>query len=516
MLTRRQFATRLLLGVAAPAIVPLAGMVSSPVMAEPAPVAFDWDTLVKRVETMANGDYQRPGDGLPKALADLDYDRFRDIRFRNDRAIWRDQNLPYQMQLFHLGFMYKIPVAINILEDGMARRVPFQTDFFNYGKNDLGILPADLGYAGFRLHAPMNTPSYYDEVISFLGSSYFRAIGKGQIYGLSARGLAIDTAVPSGEEFPVFREFWIEKPKPDATSIRMYGLLDSRSAVGAYRFDVVPGDPTEVKVKTRLILRQDVAKLGLAPLTSMFLYGEENVRTFDDFRPEVHDSDGLLMQHGTGEWVWRPLGNPRKLRVSAYQSQSIRGFGLLQRDRDFRNYEDLEALYHQRPSCWIEPTGDWGPGRVELIEIPTELEKYDNIVAFWVPADPAKAKDSLDLEYRMLFAKRLANHPPSGRVTATRTSPPPNGEPGRRFLLDFAGTRLADLKAGEPVELVVSAARGQIRTHTVQKNIVTGGWRAFFDFVPEDARPTDLRAFLRLGSDDVLSETWSYQWPPTP
>lgn len=513
MVTRRQFAARMLVGVAAPAILHLVPGIMSSAAAEPAPVPFDWDTLVRRVETMAAADYQRPGESLPKALADLDYDRFRDIRFRNDRALWRDQNLPFQLQLFHLGFMYKIPVAINIVEDGMARRVAFQPELFNYGKNDLGILPADLGYAGMRVHAPMNTPSYYDEVISFLGSSYFRAIGKGQIYGLSARGLAIDTALPSGEEFPVFREFWVQKPAPDAKLIRIFGLLDSRSAVGAYEFEVSPGDPTEVKVKARLLLRQDIAKLGLAPLTSMFLFGEENVRKFDDFRPEVHDSDGLLMHNATGEWIWRPLGNPKKLRVSAYQTEALRGFGLLQRDRDFRNYEDLEALYHQRPSCWIAPVGDWGPGRVELIEIPTELEKYDNIVAFWVPAEPARAGAALNLEYRMLFARRLANHPPSGRVAATRTSPSPGGISGRRFILDFTGGRLTDLKANEAVELVVSAGRGQILTHTVQKNMVTGGWRAFFDFIPEDARPTDLRAFLRLGSDDVLSETWSYQWP---
>lgn len=461
---------------------------------------------------MAKADFDPPPETLPKALADLDYDRFRDIRFRTERAFWREQNLPFQLQLFHLGFMYKSTVAINLIEDGQVRRLPFQTDYFNYGKNDLGVLPADLGFAGFRIHAPMNTPTYFDEVIAFLGSSYFRAIGKGQIYGLSARGLAIDTALPSGEEFPLFREFWIERPAPDATSITIYGLLDSRSAVGAFRFVVTPGDPTDVLVTSRLVLRRDIAKLGLAPLTSMFLHGEENVRRFDDFRPEVHDSDGLLIHVGTGEWIWRPLGNPRKLRVSSFQLEGMRGFGLLQRDRDFRNYEDLEALYHQRPSCWIEPVGDWGPGRVELIEIPTELEKYDNIVAFWVPAEPAKAADVLDLEYRMFFAKRLPSHPPSGRTVATRTSPMPNG-PGRRFILDFASGPLNELKAGEAVDLVVTASRGQIQTRTVQKNMATGGWRAFFDLIPEEGRVSDLRAFLKLG-DDVLTETWSYQWPP--
>ena len=417
--------------------------------------------------------------------------------------------MPFQLQLFHLGMFYKRPVVINIVEGDTVRRLGFSTELFDYGKNEVGVLPADLGLAGLRIHAPMNLPTYFDEVAVFLGASYFRAVGKGQVYGLSARGLAVDTALPSGEEFPFFREFWVVKPAPDARDITVYALLDSKSMAGAYRFVITPGETTEIAVKVHLFVRQDVAKLGVAPLTSMFLFGEDGIRRFDDFRPEVHDSDGLLMHAGTGEWIWRPLGNPRKLRVSAFAFESIKGFGLLQRDRDFRNYEDLEALYHQRPSCWVDLQEGWGPGRVELIEIPTEQEKYDNIVAMWVPAKPVKAKDTLAFDYRLLFAKRMPGHSPAGRVVATRTTPGPGGS--RRFILDFHGGRLTELKPTDPVEVVVDISKGNLGTVVVQRNAVTGGWRAFFDVAPGDAKIVDLRAFMRVGKD-ALSETWAYQW----
>lgn len=511
-LTRREFALRsvgALAGLSLAGGLPAAGGLAA---AEQEAKPFDFDAVVRKAEALAGADFQPVPENLPKPLADLDFDHYREIRFRPDRAIWRDQTLPFQVQLFHLGAFYKRPVAINLIEGDAVRRLTFATELFDYGKNEVGVLPADLGFAGFRIHAPMNLPTYYDEVVAFLGASYFRAVGKGQVYGLSARGLAIDTAVPSGEEFPFFREFWIVRPAPDARDITIYALLDSRSVAGAYKFTLLPGETTEIAVACRLFMRQDVAKFGAAPLTSMFLYGEDGTRQFDDFRPEVHDSDGLLMQAGSGEWIWRPLVNPRKLRVSGYNFENLRGFGLIQRDRDFRNYEDLEALYQQRPSCWVEPgTNGWGPGRVELVEIPSESEKYDNIVAFWVSGNPVKAKDSLSLEYRLLFAKRLPAQSPGGRVTATRTTPGPGGT--RRFILDFGGGRLADLKSGDPVELVVDVSKGSISTPVVQKNPVSGGWRAFFDLSPGDAKLIEFRAFLRMGRD-ALSETWSYQWSP--
>ena len=514
-LTRREFGARSLATVTALAVPAAASAQTpspapvSPAAAPAAPPDFIFDAVLKRAESLAAADYQAVPENLPKPLADLDYDKYRDIRFRADKAVWRDQGLPFQIQLFHLGGFYRRPVVINIIEGEAVRRLGFAQDLFDYGKNDLGSLPADLELAGLRVHTPMNLPTYYDEIAVFLGASYFRAVGKGQVYGLSARGLAIDTALPSGEEFPFFREFWVVKPASDARELTIYALLDSKSVAGAYRFVLVPGEATEIGVKAQLFMRQDVAKLGLGALTSMYLYGEDGMRRFDDFRPEVHDSDGLLMNASTGEWIWRPLGNPRKLRVSAFAFDGLKGFGLIQRDRDFRNYEDLEALYHQRPSCWVEMKGNWGQGRVELVEIPSEQEKYDNVVAFWVPAKSPKAKETFAYECQLSFAKRLAGHSPGGRVSATRTTPGPGG--ARRFILDFTGGRLPDLKANDPVEIVVDASKGNIGLVVVQRNVVTGGWRAFFDLAPGDAKSIDLRAFLRLGKD-ALSETWTYQW----
>ena len=248
-------------------------------------------------------------------------------------------------------------------------------------------MPDNLGFAGFRIHYPINKPDYHDEVAVFVGASYFRAVGQRMNYGLSARGLAIDTVLPSGEEFPYFRKFWIHEPQPDAKEISLYALLDGPSVAGAYHFVIHPGKETVIDVKLTLFLRKPVAKLGIAPMTSMFHHGENSyAKVMDDFRPEIHDSDGLMIATATGEWIWRPLVNPKTLLVNSFQVNNPAGFGLSQRDLDFDHYQDLESNYENRPSLWISPVGNWGEGRVELIQIPTDKEVYDNIVAFFVPS----------------------------------------------------------------------------------------------------------------------------------
>src|SRR5205085_6387853 len=155
--------------------------------------------------------------------------------------------------------------------------------------------------------------------------------------------------------------------------VTVYALLESQRATGAYRFDIVPGAETVVRVQARLYLRAaatQVATLGIAPLTSMFFSGENQPRR-GDFRPEVHDSDGLQVATGDGEWLWRPLQNPARMTVTSFAVRELRGFGLMQRDRTFSSYEDTEARYERRPSAWVRPLSDWGPGRVELVQLPT-------------------------------------------------------------------------------------------------------------------------------------------------
>ncbi len=481
----------------------------------PQPKRFNFADVRRRAEVLASQPFEATNDALPDFFKNLDYDQYRDIRFRADKSVWRAEGLPFELQFAPLGFLFKQRVAINLVEDGEVRPVAYTNELFDFGRNQVPAnLPADLGFAGFKVLYPLHSDSHYDEVAVFLGASYFRAVGQNQNYGLSVRGLAIDTGLPKPEEFPWFREFWVEKPAKDATELVVHALLDSQSVTGAYRFVIKPGLNTQIEVKANLFVRDRVQKLGVAPLTSMFLHGAMKERFFDDFRPQVHDSDGLLLATGNGEWIWRPLNNPVRLRISAYQDSNPRGFGLLQRDRAFDDYQDLEAHYHNRPSIWVEPQGDWGKGSVQLIEIPSDAERYDNIAAFWVPEKPVEPGQQLEFNYRLSFFLDLPNLSPGGRALTSRVGAGGAGDldpSRRRFVIDFGGEALAKLADDAPVEAVVSASTGQVENVVAHKNPHTNGWRLSFELLPQGGEPSELRCFLKLGND-VLTETWSYQW----
>jgi len=484
--------------------------------------AFGLEDVAQAAQNLAASPYQDPVK-VPDWLLGISYDQWRDIRFRPDRALWLDRKLPFTVQFFHPGLFYDRSVRIHEVTPSGVIPVAFSPDQFDYGHDDFGgRVPQDLGYAGFRIHYPINKPSYRDEVIVFLGASYFRAVARSLSYGISARGLAIDTALPSGEEFPWFREFWLVRPSPSDRAITLYALLDSPSATGAYRFTVAPGRETRVDVDLRLFLRRSVQKLGIAPLTSMFLHGENSGGEFDDYRPEIHDSDGLLLASGTGEWIWRPLENPHALRVSSFEMEDPRGFGLLQRDRDFDHYQDLEASPHRRPSAWVEPKGSWGGGRVELIEIPTRRDITDTVVSFWVPDRAAAPGRPLSLAYSVSFFGDDPKLPPGGRVVATRRDSGTR-DGAVRLVVDFEGPTLRALPADAVVEGVVSvtpatagaseAQAPELVEQQVIRNSETSGWRLVFQIVPRTSDPIELRAFLRHGHD-VLTETWSYLLVP--
>jgi glucans biosynthesis protein len=394
---------------------------------------------------------------------------------------------------------------------------------FDYGKTALkDELSTDLGFAGFRIHYPLNRPGYKDEVVVFLGASYFRMLGRKQVYGISARRLAIDTALPKGEEFPAFREFWLVQPAPDATSMTVYALLDSASVTGAYRFNLIPDTETVIDVNAILFARVEVQRLGIAPLTTMFLFGENQSRSFDDYRQEVHDSDGLLMHTGADEWIWRPLSNPKELRVTALLDENPQGFGLLQRDRDFAHYLDLEAHFERRPNLWIEPRGEkWGKGAVHLVEIPVGEEIHDNIVAFWVPDQPLKAGESRTFVYRLHASLAPSLNKDQlgyvertqigwGAVPGTKEKPPRSL---RRFIVDFTGGDLATLSAAQPVKAELSVSAGEVSDLTVQKLPGSSGRRTSFRLAPGGTGSVDMRLFLVL-RDRRLTETWNYVWSP--
>ena len=495
--------------IAAAALV--AGVASG--AAGAAAATFSLDDVAAQAQRLAQEPFQADKNRVPEWMLNMDYDQWRDIRFRPDHALWRAQRLPFQVQFFHPGLYYDRGISVNVVDAHGVHHLPFATDNFDYGKNDFAsAIPADVGYAGFRIHAPIKTPKYFDEVIVFLGASYFRSLGKHEMFGASARGVAIDTVEPSGEEFPYFTEFWLVQPAPGARALTVYALLDGPSITGAYRFVIQPGEQTIVNVDARLFRRKDVRKLGIAPLTSMFFFGENTPHTFDNFRPEIHDSDGLMMLNGTGEWLWRPLDNPRTLQVNSFQLHNPQGFGLIQRDRDFDHYQDLETRQELRPSIWIAPRGEWGDGRVELVQLPTKKDINDNIVAYWIPAVMPPLAEPLSFAYTMYWYGDDATRPPGGRVVATRRES--GTSPGSyRFVIDFSGKALNALPANAPVRGVVTVAAGgaagEFLDQHLIKNPVTGGWRLSFQVQPKTDKPLELRAFLDKDGN-ALTETWTY------
>lgn len=478
---------------------------------------FGMENVVERARALAAKPFENPSGQVPQWLRDISYDQWRSIRFKPEDALWGGKPTGFSVQFFHPGLFYDRTVRIHVVDSEGVHRVPFDPSHFDYGQNDFASrVPQDLGYAGFRLHYPIKTSRYADEVIVFLGASYFRALGRDEVFGLSARGLAVDTAEETGEEFPYFREFWLVRPAATAREMAVYALLDGPRVTGAYRFVVTPGVETIVDVEATLFRRAEIGKIGIAPLTSMFLYGEGSPpRAAMDYRPEVHDSDGLSIETASGEWIWRPLVNPKRLLVSSFQLTNPQGFGLLQRDRDFEHYQDLEARAELRPSVWIAPRDDWGAGRVELVEIPSERDTNDNIVSYWVPATLPPLSEPIKTAYRMWWFGDDANHRPPGRVVATRRDEG-GEEDTQRFVIDFAGDRLSALPASEIVQGIVSASpadAAEIVGQQVMKNSVTGGWRLVFQVRPTGNQPLELRAFLRHG-DETLTETWSYLLPP--
>lgn len=473
---------------------------------------FSFEDVIEKARKLSQEPYQEPKGQVPDWLLKLNYDRWRDIRFRSDRALWRDRKLPFQVQFFHPGLFYDRVVRIDVVKTGVVTPLKFSPSLFDYGNNDFASrVPQELGFAGFRVHYPIKRRDYYDEVIVFLGATYFRAVGRDDVFGLSARGVAIDTAEAHGEEFPWFREFWLVTPDPNAKELTIYALLDSARLAGAYRFIVAPGEQTAVKVDQRLFLRREIHKLGIGALTSMFYHGENTARWFDDWRPEVHDSDGVLLSFPTGEWLWRPLDNPKTLNVSSLQSDNPRGFGLVQRDRSFEHYQDLETRSELRPSTWIVPDGDWGAGRVELVEIPTNADTNDNAVLYWVPAKGPTPTDPGTYSYTMYWYGEDATRPPGGRVVATRRD---SGtiEGAQRLVIDFQGKQLDAIPADRILRGVVTIIggdeSGELLDQHVVKNTITGGWRLSFQVRPKK-RPLELRAFLEEGGE-TLTETWSY------
>jgi glucans biosynthesis protein len=490
----------------------IGGMLSATtVVAEPGgakAAVWSFDALAQLAQQRAGRPFE-PSPALPPELRKLDYDSYRLIEFEHAAAIWKGSRSPFAIECFHRGYLFKDKVVINLVEDGRPHPLPFNRRLFQYrGKLSDLVVPNDLGFAGFRVLGRFESSTHLLEIASFLGAAYFRAIAEGQVYGTSARGLAVDIGLPKAEEFPVFREFWIERPQPEAHALRIWALLDSPSVAGAYQFNLRPGEDTVLDVKARLFFRRRPDKIGLAPLSSMWMWGDGRSPPANDPRPAVHDSDGLLVRTNTDEWIWRSLSRQGYPSLSRFDFAGIRGFGLLERNRRAESYLDNEAKYHLRPSVWIEPKGEWLDGAVELLELPSQQESIDNIAAWWKPNKPVAVGVPMDLEYTLAFMAGEPEHAVARALTTRVTRR--NGRP-MQVEIDFGGGGLARLPADAAVACEVKALRGAV-SNIGHKRQADGSWRVRFDVHPAGGEPVELRASLGAKGETV-TEIWRYLCP---
>ncbi|MBM6549529.1 glucan biosynthesis protein G [Marinomonas ostreistagni] len=469
---------------------------------------FTKNTVTELARQLAQQPMQAPSKA-PAALNELDYSTYRQINFQQNQAVWGNTQTQFSIQLFAPGFLYQDLVEIDAVENGQAFPIQANEDSFHTPTEEIDKLITQVGkFAGLRLHYPINKSDYRDEFIVFQGASYFRAVSKGQTYGASARGLAVDVAQPKGEEFPMFRHFWIERPSASQQAIVVHALLDSKSVTGAYRFGIYPGSPTRIDVDATLFPRRDIEHIGLAPLTSMYMFnGALNHSRTEDYRQAVHDSEGLQIHTGRGEMLWRPLRNPETLQISAFMDQSPQGFGLIQRHREFDDYEDLEASYQTRPSMWVQPLNDWGAGHIELVEIPSNSEGNDNIVAYWQPKEGVKKGQPFEYSYRLTLPNdtpALAGKPHV--VRSAKGNKLNNDQP--EVVIDFNNIDVAD---PSNIQVEASISEGEILESHVTANPYANGVRAYVTFNPNDADSAELRVQLKL-DDRPLASTWLYRW----
>ncbi len=481
---------------------------------------FDMAWLKGQARFLAGNPFQPSSETQPASMAKLGYDQYNSLRFRTERSLWADLGLAFHLQFFHVGRGFADPVHLYEIVDGQAREILYNTSLFEFEQAgiDPGVMRGRAGFAGFRVQY---VTDWKADVAAFLGAAYFRAVGEDtRQYGLSARALAVDTAFQRAEEFPRFTSFWFERPAKNAGSMVLYALMDSPSIAGALRFVITPGGTLTMDIESALYPRKAIERLGIAPLTSMYFYGENERRVANDWRPEIHDSDGVSMWTGAGEWIWRPLTDPAQLHYSTFADENPRGFGLLQRDRDWDHYQDDGVYYDRRPSLWIEPRQGWGKGAVALVEIPTVDETFDNIVSFWNPAEQPKPGQELLYSYKLYWGTHMPYASSLAQVIATRTGI--GGTVGQKreyyswhFTVDFAGGELGALAKDAAVEAVITTSRGTTEHVTAHYVREFKGYRALFDVRPAetDVSAIDLRLFLRI-EGRPLTETWIYQWSP--
>ena len=501
-------------------------------LAAPEAVEVNLDYVSGLALQRAQQPFHSPRADLPNVLKNLNYDQYREIRFRTGKALWTEDDLPFRIDFFHPGYIYQEPVHVNEFTSTYSQPIPYDQDFFDYG--DLKIkdqIPRNTGYAGFRIFYPLNKTNQFDELGAFLGASYFRLLGKGQTYGQSARGLALDCGeTDRSEEFPIFTDWWYGKPGKDATTLTLYAILDSVSCVGAYEFHIRPGETTVCDVNAVLYFRQSdrilqanltappIKTIGLAPLTSMFWFGKNSERQFDDYRSEVHDADGLMMKMADGRTLWEPLDNPSNLRHEVFPASNIRGFGLMQRERSFSAYQDLFTPFQNEPSVWVTPHGtNWDDGDLHLVELNGPWEGFDNAVAFWSPKTVPAPLQPYRFGYTLFWTRETdMKISPENKVVGTRIGLVAPNSDARQIFIDFAGPKLSTIPAtNAPIALVTCSTNAQITANQVIWNPYEKDWRVVLKMQPKAGNNTPVNLSCTLTHPDLPPvETWIYQWTP--
>jgi glucans biosynthesis protein len=470
---------------------------------------FDPAVVVDLARQLARKPFVPPPNDLPDFFSNLTYEQYVAIKSRQP-AIWSSEGRGIAVEPLHRGFVFTNAVDLYLVEDGAVRRVGYNAAQFDYGRPTLPNNIGDIGFSGFRLIATPSEGKPFDFAI-VQGATFFRAVARGQNFGATARALTLKPADPKGEEFPSFRAFWLERPAPGSNSITVHGVIDSESTTGAVRMTFRPGDMTIIDVETTLFPRVNLDHVGLGGIGSTYFYGPNDRRNAEDLRPAVYESSGLQMLNGQGEWLWRPLHNPEALQISAFVDAAPRGFGLLQRDRTYEAFQDDDQRFERRPSLWIEPLGDWGQGSVQLLEIPTDAEINDNILAYWRPKAPMAANTEIAFAYRQYWCWTPPERPPLAAVSATRVGRGSGGR-RRRFAIDFSTEALGD---NLPTDLrsVLTVGPGTFQNlknwvYPERKTV-----RVAFELDPGNENACEMRLILEAGGKPI-SETWLYRWTP--
>lgn len=471
---------------------------------------FSRAALESAAADLAKAPFVAPEANLPAGLQDIDAATYDAIRFRADRAIWSTEQRGFTIELLHRGFVFSTPVDLFTVEDGRVLRIPYDPSLFDFGKLTPPRPDEVVGFSGFRLAAQANGATATFPIAVFQGATFFRAVAADQTFGQAARGLALDVGDANGEEFPLFRAFWIERPEPGASEIRVHALLDSEAAAGAYTVTIKPGaSVTTMEVEFTLYPRAEIRHVGIAPSNAMFYFDRNDSQGIDDTRLAAHDASGLQMLNGGGEWIWRPLQNPTTLQISAFVDKDPRGFGLLQRNRDPAAFEDATAGYERMPSLWVEPLDAWGPGTVQLVEIPTDSDVNDNIIAYWRPLEALQAATVHRFRYRLSWCWQPSSVPDLAIAAATRTGGA--GGRNRRFVIDFHGDIFKDAEKSKALNATATVSPGKVIDQKLTMIPDRGIARLSFVLDPDGQTLAELRAQI-VDNGKPVSETWLYRW----